>query len=1134
MQYFQQPTTMFEGFGMNQAYATPAYMANFRPAYGGNQSAENAYAREFSYSDAMQEQFLLKGPDSTFATDPAQYMAARHKAIWDTHTDALVQGLTYVGTPLAAWYASNKLFGKTMKMSGGNYFANPATAAYNAFKAGGGAAMAGASRASMASAMAGATVEQSLGASIGVGMGRAAGGMAGGVLNAGARMLGFGGMAGAGMLGTAGAAMGGVIGSMAIPLVVGTLASKAANEFISDPYIAVRRGTDAWMANTANTFVGGSAGPVNGGFGLSHRHAANLSRSLVNSATNDMAFDRQDYNIMADYGMQEGLFNDIGNLNVEDVTRRVGKMADTVKVIMAVANTPSVQEAVKYLGRIKAAGVNDPMDAAAIIRRIGTASAQSGSSVEQIMNTVGNQGQYLYQQAGLLPVIGQTTAASLYGGFANAHKRGLLSNQTMTALGGLEGMTQWSMEANVTALNNPLWRMAFNSGQGRSVGKADIIQMLSNAGSTFAKSPWDYMGKHALNGNIERSEIAAQGPDKVMLDTLETMRTSGLFPGMRMKDGKMNIVDAAGALKSIGFSDEQIRSFYEQIRISQDPKALARTREVSRSQFEKGEQQRASQNGMFETRGLWAVGAADVWFQNANKSLDRAGNTIGGALANFSARVSDDVQTVNTYMQGGVPMADREVNSIEDIKDEDGKLIKQNLVARDFQFTADSYARGGWRSEKYMTREGKIVDVAKLTVNKSQLDPFKASLKNILRNYDKDSEEYKTVENLITELKKPVGDRKIGFYMDKLQKLTNNGFITPQAGESYREAANRTLKLLDESEFKETKTSVNIKERSKDISKELWENSRSTSRNKHGDKVGFTDDDTLFLQQGGEMLAFSEVLKASYNGTVTDNDYSAMVGGIVEDEAYQSLLSKDPKDLTEAEKSKVDLRRAVMLKSVVSKDKRARFDELTKKGLSNLNDVERSEFFTLEEDIAEGFGKTFTKDFENNRFTKRAFQTASMMAGFSIQGETAFDGLNPTAIENTYQSADDRNKAIGDLLRGQKENQRAVGEAINDKENVAGKFHIPNDGSIRDFKEVTDAMKDIGNRNAKISEGLSEEISKLSSSIGVTGTSSSLNSNLDAFNKNITELNKKLSTANLGPTLGARLPGSGGVTPKPK
>ena len=45
MQYFQQPTTMFEGFGMNQAYATPAYMANFRPAYGGNQSAENAYAR---------------------------------------------------------------------------------------------------------------------------------------------------------------------------------------------------------------------------------------------------------------------------------------------------------------------------------------------------------------------------------------------------------------------------------------------------------------------------------------------------------------------------------------------------------------------------------------------------------------------------------------------------------------------------------------------------------------------------------------------------------------------------------------------------------------------------------------------------------------------------------------------------------------------------------------------------------------------------------------------------------------------------------------------------------------------------------------------------------------------------------
>jgi hypothetical protein len=46
-------------------------------------------------------------------------------------------------------------------------------------------------------------------------------------------------------------------------------------------------------------------------------------------------------------------------------------------------------------------------------------------------------------------------------------------------------------------------------------------------------------------------------------------------------------------------------------------------------------------------------------------------------------------------MQGGVPMAHREVNSIEDIKDKDGKLIKQNLVSRDFQFTGESYARGG-------------------------------------------------------------------------------------------------------------------------------------------------------------------------------------------------------------------------------------------------------------------------------------------------------------------------------------------------------------------------------------------------------------------------------------------------------
>lgn len=1147
MQYFQQPTTMFEGFGMNQAYATPAYMANFRPAYGGNESAENAYAREFSYTDALKEQLLLKGTDSTFATDPAQYMAARHKAIWDAHSDALVQGITYIGTPLAAWYASNKIFGRTMKMSGGNYFTNPVTAAYNAFKAGGASAMAGASRASMASAMAGATVEQSLGASIGVGMGRMVGGAAGGVLNAGARVLGFGGMPGAGLLGAAGGAMGGLIGSMAIPLAVGTLASKAANEFISDPYIAVRRGTDAWLANTANTFVGGRAGPVNGGFGLSHRHAANLSRSLVNSATNDMAFDRQDYNIMADYGMQEGLFNDIGNLNVEDVTRRVGKMADTVKVIMAVANTPSVQEAVKYLGRIKAAGVNDPMDAAAIIRRIGTASAQSGSSVEQIMNTVGNQGQYLYQQAGLLPVIGQTTAASLYGGFANAHKRGLLSNQTMTALGGLEGMTQWSMEANVTALNNPLWRMAFNSGQGKSVGKADIIQMLSNAGSTFAKSPWEYMGKHALNGDIERSEIAAQGPNKVMLSTLESMRKSGLFPGMRMNEGKMNIVDAAGALKSIGFSDEQIRSFYEYVKLSQDPKTLARTKELTRSQMEKSEQQRSSQNGQFETRGIWGVGAANVWVQNANKMLDRGGNAIGGNLANFSAQMSDLVQMGNTYMQGSIPTAHRSLSSLETIRDKDGNVTGQNLVDRDFSFMIDQKVSGGGYTGKYKTKKGKVIDASTFSRNEDRLDSFKNSLKGILANYEPDSEEYRTAEDLIAEMKKPVGNRQVGKYIDKLQKLTNNDFIAPNAGESYRQAASRTIGLINGARFSEKKTSANIKALAKNTSEAIWKNSYANEEShnswlesgfnfggpakRHG-KDGMTDDDKLFMQQSGESLAFAKVLDASAKGIVVDNDYTAMVGQIMEDDAYTDLLSKDPKSLTDSEKDKLDIRRAVMLKSRTSIADRKRFDELTKKGLGNLNDNEREEFFKLEKSISDGFGHSMTRDFENNIYTKKDFRTASIMAGYTVNGETAFDGQTETSIENTYQSSDDRNAAIGAALRGEKEHQRAYGDALNDKKNIAGKFQIPTDGSVKDFKEVTDAMKDIGKMNEEIASGLAGEISKLSNSIGTSGVKSSLNANLDALNNNITELNKKLSTANLGPTLGARLPGSNGVTPK--
>ena len=205
MQYFQQPTTMFEGFGMNPAYATPAYMSNFRPAYAADQDQDNAYARDFRYSDAIKESVFLKGTDAGFNTDPAQYMAARHKAIWDSHSDAVAQGITYVGAPLAAWYLANKVLGKSATFSTGSKFVNPVTAAWQHSKIKAAGLAAGATQSTIAAEMAGATVRQSMGTMLGTGIGRMAGGARGGAIGLGARALGFSGFAGAGMLAGGGA-----------------------------------------------------------------------------------------------------------------------------------------------------------------------------------------------------------------------------------------------------------------------------------------------------------------------------------------------------------------------------------------------------------------------------------------------------------------------------------------------------------------------------------------------------------------------------------------------------------------------------------------------------------------------------------------------------------------------------------------------------------------------------------------------------------------------------------------------------------------------------------------------------------------------------------------------------------------
>lgn len=1097
MQYFQQPTTMFEGFGMNPAYATPAYMSNFRPAYAENDTSDNAYARDFRYSDAIKESLFLKNSDINYGSDPAQYMSARHKAIWDSHSDALVNGLTYVGIPLASWYASNKLFRMSSTLKTSSMFANPAAAAWKEMSIKAAAAARGTSAAASARAVAGATINQSLGNTAGTAIGRGFGSALGGAMNMGARALGFGGIAGAtGALGALGGTVGGLLGTVGLPLLIGAGISSAANEFISDPYVAIRRGSDAWLANTANTYVGGGAQPKYGGFGISHSYANHLSKSLVNSASHDRSFDRQSYNIMADYGMQEGLFNEIGNLNVQDVTKRVERMADSVKALMAITNNPSMKDAVKLLGRVKAMGVTDPIDAANIIRKIGHAGALSGTSVNQIMDTVGNQGQYFYQQAGMLPVLGQTTAAALYGGFANAAKRGLVSNATMSALGGLEGMTQSAMETNVSMLNNPMWRMALHSGQGGEMGNRDIRQMLSQAGQKFHASPLRYLGESALNLNVEQSEIAAEGNISLLTKFKDTMRKSGAMNLVKFKGNKADWVETMGFMTTQGFSREQIRALNEQVRTSADPRYVARAKEVLKAQYEKEAQQLSSQDGRFDTQGIPYIGALDTHLQNWNKGLDRMGNSIGGVFAGISASISDAMGSVNAYSAGINPQTLRELTTIR--TDGSGK---QFLDTSDFKFL-----------EKRTTR-GDSGGSVQYTAEVNRLTPLKAGIKNILMNSPKDGEEYKTVVTLMDKLRSGKSEG-VPAIIDKLQKLTNNGFLTGRRGESAEETKRRVLKDLDGVTLKESHKSVSIDKINEDSSNRIFDNLNQegwVSRMFEDTPLSGllssarTDDDA-FMRNGGEMKVLQSVIDSAASGESTDG-YFGLLSNNLNSDSTNSLMSKDYKSLTDDEKKKVDTRKALLIKSGLSKDKQNRLNDLASRR-DSLNIKEGTEFSNLTDEAVSGFNSNIDDAFSDGVYDRNLINRTLQVMGKSVDGVTAFSSMNDKAFQNAVGINTDRNAAIRQYSQKFGSMQSSVGQIEKERSLINEHFTgtSSNENAIRDFSEVIKRQSAINEDYAKQASGLSEHTAKLANVIGTSEGNRSLSENISDLTKQVEQL----------------------------
>lgn len=643
--FSQAPMSSYYGFGINPAYTTPAYMSNFRPAYASDTDPFNPYSVNRSYMEALRNQYMFQ-PIGNYASDPSEDERANNWSLNTMNSDALVNGITKVGIPLAAWYGANKFFG--MKVGAHS----PAAGLWDRSSAYARAIYRGQGMGAAATAWRTTAARQSLGAATGSVLGRGAGRFAGGMISGAGRLMGLGGaLGGAGtFLGGTGAVLGGLVGGIAAPLAVGAAAAEAANYYAAEPYVGIRRGEDAMLANTANTFVGGQAGPNMGTFGISARHANRLSQAFMKDNLKDMGFQPGDYAAMADYGMQAGIFNDIGNMNVDDMKKRVSGMADSVKMIMAVANTNSVKEAIQYMARLKAAGVSNPGAVTRVMSEMGMAAGISGSSAEQIMNTVGNQGQMIAQRLGMLPIMGQRQAANIYAGFANAYKTGSLSQADAAALGGVEGATQYALEGAGRIMSMPYFKAAINSGA--ALGTGNMLGVSQAFGTRRAGNPLISYGDDILNSGVRTSEYLNKHSSMDTVLSFLYDQTANI-PSARGKDGKVDLRAALGWAQANGYlSEEEARTYALQFKMQKDPEHQRRMEAASRGTADKQMNQWMSQQGYDTLGGIPVIGDMIQRFRQWNRDVldDSAG--VSGAFTSFRAGMADKWDSFQSSIMG--------------------------------------------------------------------------------------------------------------------------------------------------------------------------------------------------------------------------------------------------------------------------------------------------------------------------------------------------------------------------------------------------------------------------------------------------------------------------------------------------
>ena len=571
---------------MDPSLMTPAYAANMRPAYAGptgynraNFPEQGFFRSAYNYTAAN----IFGRPSSTNFYD-SDIQAAAGYEITNKINDAAMWTMQNVALPIGFYYAANSLLSAPVAAKPTAMYSRAARGIAYASSTASGAwgAMTGATtwgeavlarqaavQAAGSTMSLGARAGQIGGGVLGRGLGGAIGGAGGAVAGAGARLLGLGTFtgttaAGISMGASMGAAAGAGLGAAAMafggPLALGLAATQVADSMIISPYVDMRRGQDQFMSSTAGMSFAGRTSR-----GSSARFARSVGAKLQEAS---ISYGKDGGYLAQSMGesFHMGLMDDLNLGNSNDIVNRVLEIEQTADAFKSTVAGISTTEAKQMIARLKRAGAT-LSQARTAASRLGMASYASGTDAQQILNTTGAQGEYIFAQSGLNGAVGNMLATSAYAGMSTAIRFGLLDPNAQARIGGAAGGAQ-----NVAQLTAALGNSQYNQLMALYGGDGSIIDVLGRAGAAFVDNPWQASSNLALNGSTAVSNQLANNP---LAAIKQYMQMAELIQGGKDGNGKVRKDFLVSMLHQNNVPPEQIISLMSQIGAMQDPRGFA-------------------------------------------------------------------------------------------------------------------------------------------------------------------------------------------------------------------------------------------------------------------------------------------------------------------------------------------------------------------------------------------------------------------------------------------------------------------------------------------------------------------------------------------------------------------------------